>query len=179
MKFKIESDFTPEMDILRKECFPGTDPEASSYDDFDGISKHAVIEDENGIIMAYGRLTPNPDGVFVTWSGRPELLPNIETSIDFGRIMVNPKFRGRHLAELLILECLKWAFANGYKHSIGAVYPNSSMKIIVYDFGFETVSDPIPFYQSNGISRFTQLVVCDLEKSNNKWVKREIELKST
>lgn len=38
MKFKIESEFNHEMDSLRKECFPGSDPEASSYDEFDKIS---------------------------------------------------------------------------------------------------------------------------------------------
>lgn len=172
LKFIVQNEFTDELDRLRKIIFPGNSDTQTSIDDFDNISFHGILSNDINDILAYGRFTLNPNGVFSTWANRFDLLPNTKDAIDLGRCLVNPLFRGNGLMEILVLYCLLYAKEHKYNFVNGAVYPNRGMNEMIYSLGFENCGNPLPFYQSNGETKPVQLLSCNIIQHCDQWESR-------
>nr|WP_121271718.1 GNAT family N-acetyltransferase [Pedobacter schmidteae] len=170
--FEVQKDFTPELNQLRRESFPGTLDLQTAVDEFDQDSQHGVLYNGDRNILAYCRFTPNPGGVFSSWARRVDLLPNTVDCVDLGRCLVNPEFRGQGLMEVLVLHSLLYAKKKNFLFVNGGVTPNRGMNEMIYDLGFEDCGAPVPFHQSNGKSGLIQLVTCDITLHGRKWESR-------
>ena len=62
---EITLDYLPEIDGLRKICFPHDYPGETCKDEFDDRSDHILVRID-GKLAGYGRLTPGPGLSFIT-----------------------------------------------------------------------------------------------------------------
>ena len=141
--------FSDEMDLLRSVCFPGSDPSRSSRDEFDSRSIYIVNEIE-GSLAAYGRLTPGPHAVFETWSRGAARIPTGPNVADLGRCMVAPEHRGLDLITLVCLDGLLLAREMGFECVVGAVVPGRKLAAMLYEIGFRDSGPIVKSYEENG-----------------------------
>jgi len=143
------SDFSDEMDRLRSVCFPGSDPSRSSRDEFDSRSIY-VVNEVQGKLAAYGRLTPGPRSVFETWSQGVAQIPTGPNVADLGRCMVAPEHRGLDLITLVCLDGLLLAAEMGFDYVVGAVVPGRKLAAMLYEIGFRDSGPIVQSYEENG-----------------------------
>lgn len=163
IEITIENQFTEELDALRTRCFPGKDQTENSYDPFDDKSYFVVLR-TNHELVGYGRLTPGPNSVFYTWSKGKAPLPNSNNSIDLGRCMIAPKYRGFELLKPLCLAGIMFSQLKKFHHVNGASIPNRGLVNMLEEIGFAKSGSPVKELEPNGNEVVIQPLTCDLNK---------------
>ncbi|MBL0941235.1 MAG: hypothetical protein IBJ00_00665 [Alphaproteobacteria bacterium] len=161
----IHDKFNEEMDQLRQICFPELRSDMSTARDiFDERSKHITVMIK-GEIAAYGRLTPGPNSVFETISHGKARIPTGQDVIDFGKALVNPKYRGKNLFKVIILSGFQFAKYNSYHSIVGSYRIDSKMGPILQELGFEDSGPPVCILNDIII----QPIVYKINKDNYDW----------
>lgn len=136
-KLTIEKVFIREMSSLNKECYPQVvNSDGSEKDEFDDISYFIVIREIEKII-AYGRLTPGPNSVFHKWSKGLCEIPNSASSIDLGRCMVHPDYRGYDFLKVICIAGFLYAKEIGYTYINGAARPGRGLINMLEQIGYK------------------------------------------
>ncbi len=110
--------YSDKFEELRKVCFPGPLNDNSDFFNYNSEFLAFCNEEE---LFAVGRITPNPNGAFITQTNSLGDFRNEADTVDLCKCMVNPKYRTRYLFEILILSGLFIAAQSGKKFVNGAV----------------------------------------------------------
>jgi hypothetical protein len=164
MEYTVETknQYSPELEILRKICFPG--PLNDNKDPFNEKSRFLIIKSENQI-AASARLTNNPGGCFVTNTKALGTFLNDPDCVDLGKTLVSPGFRGNGLLEVLILTSLNWAYDNGYHFVNGGVIPGRNMVDRLKELHFRISGDTVTYYEPYGNKHLIHPLLCDINNS--------------
>jgi predicted GNAT family N-acyltransferase len=160
----IQDRFSSNLGDLRELCFPGDNAKGSYEDEFDKKSAYLVIMRENELV-AYGRLTPGPNSVFYTWSKGKIEMPNSKSSIDLGRCMVNPQYRGMDLLRVICILSLLYAKQKGYRYVNGTSRPGRGLMNMLEEIGYVKSGCIVNSYEPNGAVIQLQPFTCDFENS--------------
>ncbi len=166
----VQDVFNSEIDKLRQNAFPSVKPVDTSYDEFDGRSKHIVIKIDN-VIAAYGRLTPGPNAVFENWTHGKAEIPTGEDVVDLGRCLVNSRFNGLGLLTLVFLAGVNYAKENGFKYVVGSVIPHEKVGPKLYKLGFLNCGNPVYEDEPNESNILVQPLACNVEQNHHLWSK--------
>jgi predicted GNAT family N-acyltransferase len=162
ISIEISRTVANEADLLRMFAFPGENYKITSEDNFDCNSLHITICIDKSIV-AYARLTPGPNSVFHSWTQGKCSLPNDNESIDLGRMLVNGKFRGLGLLNLLLIESCLQSYLLGFKKINGTHIPEEiHMARCLHRVGFTNCGDTVVEHESGGISVLVQPVTCEI-----------------
>lgn len=160
--------FTQEMEILRRECFPGSYPSGSSQEPFDYTSTHVCIRiDEE--LAAYIRLTGGPDAVYKTWSNGTAPVPSGKNCADLTRCFVNRKFRKLGLMTLVCLEGLVAASEHGFEFAIGSVLPGMPFQKQLEQLGMLPTGPLFDELEPSGDVFRVQPIVCEIARWRDSW----------
>ncbi|MFT3947836.1 MAG: hypothetical protein QM763_12780 [Agriterribacter sp.] len=140
----------------------------SNSDPFNLYSEYIVVYC-NDDIAAIGRLTKCPNGVFHSWTGGSTNFSNTADTLDLGRCLVTPNYRGGLFYDLLITYCFKYAFENGFKFINGSTVINRKMVDRLLQYGFVKSGNPIKAIEPDENEYELQAYVADLEKSQGQW----------
>jgi hypothetical protein len=164
--------FDSEMDRLRIRCFPEEGWGTSSQDAYDENSIHIACRADRSL-AGYGRLTPGKYGYFRVKFGPCPALPCAVESIDFGRIVVAPAYRGHLAFELILLEGLLLASKLGFRYVIGSGRPERKFHPLIGELGFEKVGDPVSV-TNNAQACLLQPVVAQTQGRSAVWYTRKL-----
>lgn len=158
-----------EMDLLRMISFPARNKQKTSEDEFDMLSFHLTISIDNDI-AGYCRLTPGPNSVFHTWTNGLSELPNTTNSIDAGRLLIAPRYRGYNLLPLLLVEICIHCHLLGFKQINGTYIPGHSViERAIKAAGFNDCGKPLIEHETGGISLEVQPVTCLITDERIHW----------
>lgn len=161
--------FDAEMNRFRLDCFPQEYSSDDSRDQFDDRSTHVAAR-VDGLLAAYGRLSPGPHGWF-EFDTRGEVhLPYGPDVIDFGRIVVAKTHRGRghELFELILIDGLLLATDTGFKRVVGGYRKDRGFVPLIHDFGFQECGPVFQRAIAPAHERY-QLVVATTEDNKDRW----------
>ena len=167
--YKLYPKITDELIQHRFDCF---NESLNYYKDlnsakeiYDEYSFHlCLFIDDN--LAAYTRLTPCPNNYMNHTSKEKINLPNDENTLEMGRTIVLPKYRGIKLVSLILLIGLYISETIGYKVAIGNESYEAHLKMPT-DNGWEFMNIITDFempFSNKGYHKF-YLIKCDLEKS--------------
>ena len=168
VRVSVQNILTQEMDKLRQHCFPSAKPMHTSLDEFDSKSQHIVITIQD-TLAAYGRLTAGPAAVFEKWTQGRANIPTGKEVIDLGRCLVNPKFRGLGLLELVILTGLMRANDQGYQHVVGTYVPGEKVGEKLHKLGFVNSGTTVYEDETGGVTVLVQPVTCNVIQKKYLW----------
>jgi predicted GNAT family N-acyltransferase len=179
LSYRLTKDLSSEVDLLRMLAFPGKNYSITSKDKFDDTCLHVSIE-LNGDTAAYARLTSGPNSVFYTWTNGKSSLPNDKDTIDLGRVLVNPKYRGLGLFNWILIEACILSKKLGYAKINGTYIPTQDhIKKSIHSLGFCDCGDTVNEFESGGISVLVQPVSCNITTDIfHSWItkKHDIEI---
>lgn len=135
------SDFAPDMDGLRKHCYPGDYPTGSSRDQFDAACIHVVAR-ADGTLAGAGRLIPSPTEYFRIKSDGQVVVPDEKGVAYFGRLMVAREHRGHDLFALLMVSGLLHARDAGFSLVFGGMRPDRKFRPFLWGLGFREYGKP-------------------------------------
>lgn len=166
MKFEIsiEDKHCSEMGELLSMCYgKGKFLPDTVVDDFDTRSQFIVVRLQEKLV-AYGRLTPGPDSVFYSWTRATAELPNSSVSIDLGRCMVNPEYRGYDLLRVICLLGFLIAKEDGFHFINGASVPGRGLILLLEEIGYSQIGSQVTLFDPLGMQVVLQFFTCNLKE---------------
>jgi len=133
-------------------------------DEFDDRS-HFIVIRQFGELVGYGRLTPGPNSVFYTWTNGKGEIPNSEQSIDLGRCMLYPKFRGHDFLRVICIVGFVIAKKLRYEYINGASLPGRGLISLLEEIGYEKSGNIVNLYDPLGAIVPIQLFTCNLNSN--------------
>lgn len=122
IEYKVLHHITDEILLKRFECF---NEQLKYYRDFE--SSKEIFDDKSfhlqmmidGTLAAYTRLTPCPHNYMNRCKKEDVAIPCDDDTMEMGRTIVLPEFRGKKLVNTILLVGLRVADVMGYKQVIG------------------------------------------------------------
>lgn len=173
IQVKIQ-DFNSDINDCLEQSF--NDGSHNEGDPFHNRSSYIVIT-SNEEIAALGRITKGPDGFFFRATHGSNNFVNTSDSVDLGRCLVTPNYRGYIYYDLLICYSFHILNESSHKYVNGTSLVGKRMVDRLLSYGFSKQGKPIPFKDANGNCRLIQAFTSDLEATKTVWMKMLIGLK--
>jgi hypothetical protein len=142
---EVRNNFSPAMELLRREYADSAWPSSTSEDEFDQHSVH-ITASVDGDLAGMVRLTRRPVSVLSAWAIGPHHLPEGNDIMEATRGVVARRWRGMDLYKVMMAEVTRYCRHRGASRVVGVIASEFPLRGFLATIGYGNCGQPTWFH---------------------------------